>query len=174
KRKEEEFKLFKELYNNGWEQNWGFVPMTPHELDGMVEALGTFFDPELAFFAYVGDQPAGFVLAVPNFNEVLARVYPRPEVPQIVTLLQALYYWKIRPVITMARLPLMGVIPEFRGKGVDAVLYLEILHAITGRYAYNDSGWILEDNMSTIGIADKAGLTRYKTHRFYEKGLADG
>lgn len=166
-----EFALFKELYNVAWEKNWGFVPMTPRELDAMVESLGQFFDPDLAFFAYVGDEPVGFVMAVPDFNQVLQKAYPRPGEPEIFTLLKALWHWKIRPVIDWARIPLMGVKEAHRNKGIESVLMYYILHALLkGRFNHADGGWILETN-NLVSISKGIGLEIYKTHRFYEKTI---
>src|SRR5690606_41750791 len=62
-----------------WEKNWGFVPMTERELEATVQSLGQFFDPKLAHFAFVDGNPAGFVLPIPDFNQVLHRAYPRPD-----------------------------------------------------------------------------------------------
>lgn len=171
KRLKPEFALFKEIYNVAWEKNWGFVPMTPKELDGMVASLGQFFDPDFAFFANVDGQPAGFVMAIPDFNQVLQKANPRPGVPEVLTLLRALWHWKIRPVMDWARIPLMGVKQEFRNKGVDAVLYYHVLQALLAnpRIQHSDSGWILEVNENMVKIALSFGSTIYKTHRFYEK-----
>jgi len=171
KRLTEEFVLFKEIYNAAWDKNWGFVPMTPRELDGLVESLGQFFDPNYAFFAYVEDQPAGFVMAIPDFNQVLHKAYPRPGVPEALTLLQALWHWKIRPVIDTARIPLMGVKETFRNKGVDAVLYYYVLMALLNdpKIQHSDSGWILEVNENMVSIALSFGSTIYKKHRLYEQ-----
>lgn len=166
-----EFDLFKELYNAAWVANWGFVPMTPKELDALVASLGQFFDPAFAFFAEVDGVPAGFILGIPDFNQVLARARPRPGVPEVWSLLRALWFWKVRPVIEWARIPLMGVKPEFRNKGVDAVLYYHVLEALlnSGYINHSDSGWILEVNENMVSIALSFGSTIYKTHRFYEK-----
>ncbi|MBZ0288358.1 MAG: N-acetyltransferase, partial [Anaerolineae bacterium] len=120
KRLKEEFVLFKEIYNAAWVKNWGFVPMTERELDTLVESLGQFFDPNFAFFADVAGEPAGFIMAIPDFNQVLKLANPRPGVPEPITLLRALWHWKIRPVIDWARIPLMGVKEVYRKKGVDA------------------------------------------------------
>lgn len=167
-----EFALFKELYNAAWEKNWGFVPMTPRELDGLVKSLGQFFDPKIAFFGYVDDQPAGFILGIPDFNQVLHRVYPKPGTPEIISLLKALWHWKIRPVITWGRVPLMGVKEQFRNRGVDVVMYYHLLKAmLEDRYEYADSGWILQSNEAMNRLADNLALERYKTYRFYEKAL---
>lgn len=166
-----EFDLFKELYNAAWVANWGFVPMTPKELDALVASLGQFFNPAFAFFAEVDGVPAGFILGIPDFNQVLARARPRPGVPEVWSLLRALWFWKVRPVIEWARIPLMGVKPEFRNKGVDAVLYYHVLEALlnSGYISHSDSGWILEVNENMVSIALSFGSTIYKTHRFYEK-----
>jgi hypothetical protein len=168
-----DFQLFKELYNAAWEKNWGFVPMTPRELDGLVESLGQFFDPDLAFFGYVDDEPAGFVLGIPDFNQVLYRAYAKPGTPEIVTLIKALYYWKINPVIDTARIPLLGVKEEYRKKGVDAAMYYHILRALMSnpRYQHSDSGWILASNEQMVSIAKSFGSRIYRTYRYYEKAL---
>lgn len=166
-----EFALFKELYNQAWDANWGFVPMTPRELDTMVESLGQFFDPDFAFFAHVEGQPAGFVMAVPDFNQVLHKAYARPGIPEPLTLLKALWHWKVQPVMDWVRIPLMGVKNEYRNKGVDVVLYYHILDACLSspRINHCDAGWILEANQNMVSIAKKFGSEIYKTHRFYEK-----
>ncbi|MBC6935007.1 MAG: GNAT family N-acetyltransferase [Chloroflexi bacterium] len=168
-----EFELFKELYNAAWDKNWGFVPMTPRELDVMVKSLGQFFDPDKAFFAEVAGEPAGFVMAVPDFNQVLHRVYPRPGVPEVFSLLKALWHWKIRPVIDTARIPLMGVKEAYREKGVAAVLYYYVLEALLAdpRIQHSDSGWILEVNENMVSIALSFGSDIYRTYRLYEKSL---
>jgi len=170
-RRKEEFKLFKEIYNAAWEKNWGFVPMTPRELDALVNSLGTFFNPDFAFFADVDGQPAGFVLAIPDFNQVLQAAGPRPGTPEVVTLLKAAWHWKIRPIMDWARIPSMGVKTEFRNKGVDAALYHHVLQALLNdpMVQHSDSGWILEVNKDMVSIALSFGSTIYKTHRFYEQ-----
>ncbi len=173
KRLKEEFVLFKELYNTAWDKNWGFVPMTPRELDNLVASLGQFFDPDFAFFAEVDGEPAGFVLGIPDFNQVLQKANPRPGVPEIFSLLRALYHWKINPVINWMRIPLLGVREEYRQKGVDVALYFGILDACLNhpRIEHADGGWILESNQAMVSIALKMGLDIYKTHRLYEKQL---
>ncbi len=168
----QEFMLFKELYNAAWEKNWSFVPMTPKELDALVKSLGQFFDPDLAFFGYVDEQPAGFIMAIPDLNQVLLRAYARPGTPEIITLAKALYYWKINSVIDWARVPLMGVKEQYRSKGVDAVMYYYVLEAmLKGRYQHSDSGWILSINQTMVSIAKNFGSQIYKTYRYYEKAL---
>lgn len=167
-----DFAMFKELYNAAWEKNWGFVPMTERELDSTVESLGQFFDPKLAHFAFIDGDPAGFVLPIPDFNQVLQKVYPRPGVPEIWSLVKALYYWKINKSIDWVRTPLFGVKEQYRNKGVDAVLlYYGLRAIIDAGYFHSDAGWILEVNEKVIRVLRSMGTEIYKTHRFYQRDL---
>lgn len=165
-----DFALFKELYNAAWQKNWGFVPMTERELDALVKSLGMFVNPKLAFFGYVEDQPVGFMLPVPDFNMVLQRAHAKPGTPEFVTLLKALYYWKIRPIMNWARVPLMGVKEEYRNKGVDVVMYYHAVQAmIDNGIEYCDAGWILSVNNEMMSILDNFGAEKHRTYHFYEQ-----
>jgi GNAT superfamily N-acetyltransferase len=167
-----EFALVKDIYNKAWEKNWGFVPLNERELDALVSALGMIVDARMLYFAYVNNDPAGFILAVPDLNQVFHRAYPRPGEPEVLTLLKVLWHWKVRKIINGVRVPLMGVKELYRGRGVDAVLYAHILRAITEcGYFRSDSGWILETNETMVSIAKNFGSRIYKTHRLYEKAL---
>ncbi|GAB4521191.1 MAG: GNAT family N-acetyltransferase [Anaerolineae bacterium] len=168
-----EFNLFKDIYNAAWELNWGFTPFTEAELDALVEGLGMIFDPKLACFAYVGNEPVGFLLSVPDFNVVLKKAYPNPRTPEVITLVKALWHWKIRPKTTLLRIPLMGVKAAYRGKGVDMAMYHHTVQALEGTpYTEVDAGWILETNQPMNLVSESSGLEVYKRHRFYEKALS--
>lgn len=171
RRKKDEFIIFRDIYNQAWDNNWGFVPMNDEELDALVADLGMLVEPELAFFAEVDGEPVGFALSVPNFNEALHKAYPRPGVPELATLAQVGWHWKIRKSIKGVRMPLMGVKKEHRDKGIDLALFFALMKALLpSRYEFLDSGWILETNQ-LISISLSLGNEIYKTHRFYEKSL---
>ena len=171
RRKKAEFQLFRDIYNAAWQKNWGFVPMNVEELDALIASLGMLVEPELAFFADIDGEPAGFALSIPNFNEALHRACPRPGVPELVTLAQVFWRWKIRRAIKSVRMPLMGVKQEYRNKGVELALLLAVTKALLpSQYDWLDSGWILETN-PLITISLNLGGQIYKTHRFYQKTL---
>ena len=169
--KKAEFRRFRDIYNAAWEKNWGFIPMTEAELQALVKDLGMLVEPDLAFFAEIADEPVGFALSIPNFNEALLRAYPRPGVPEWLTMAQVAWHWKARRSIKGVRMPLMGVKKEHRNKGIELAMLLSLTKALLpSRYDFLDSGWILETN-SLISITESLGGEVYKTHRFYEKTL---
>ncbi len=167
-----DFVLFKDLYNRAWSENWGFVPMTDKELDALINGLSLIFNPDLACFAEVNGEAVGFVIVVPDFNQVLHRAYPRPGEPEIFTLVKALWHWKIRPRITRVRTPLMGVLAEHRAKGFDLAMHYHVMKVLRAKgYHSVDCGWILESNHDMEGVMRGYGMQQYKTHRLYEKAL---
>lgn len=170
-----DFRRFRELYNDAWDRNQGFVPMTEAELDALVASLGQFLDPDFAFFASVDGELAGFVLGIPDLNQVLQKAAPRPGVPEPLTLLRAVWHWKLRPVIDTVRIPLLGVRERFRNKGVDVALYYHILAACQAhaRLQHADGGWILESNEAMMSVARNMRLVPYRTHRLYQRRLSD-
>jgi GNAT superfamily N-acetyltransferase len=167
----EEFVLLKDIYNEAWSDTRGFVPMTKAELDALVQSLGRLLEPDFVFFAYAAGEPVGFVMAVPDYNQVLKKAAPRPGVPEAVTLLRALWYWKIHPVIDWVRIPFLGVKPAYREKGVDVALCATVLQACLRhpRMEHADSSWLAEGNTKMVNVARSLGLDLYKTHRVYEK-----
>lgn len=167
-----EFELFKELYNTAWVANWGFVPMTERELDSLIEGMGMIFDPDLACFATYAGKPIGFTMLVPDFNQALKYARPRPGVPEPWTLLQILWHWKLRPKINRVRVPLMGVIEEYRKKGLDVVMYDYCIRQLRKKGMQTlDCGWILDTNEDMIGVLKGLGMKRHRSYRLYEKAL---
>jgi len=174
RRLKQEFGILKEIYNQAWDKNWGFVPFSDAELDELVEELGTFYDPRVALFAEVKGQPAAFLLALPDMNQVLKLAYPRPGKPELLTKLQVLWHWKLRPKITRIRIPLMGVKEEFRGIGVEVAMFANLYEravrfAPQAGWQWADGGWVLETNEPMQRLCDMHNGVIYKRFRWYER-----
>jgi GNAT superfamily N-acetyltransferase len=106
-----------EIYTKAWEYNWGNVPMTKAEFDHIVAELLPLADPDLIFIAEKDGHPAGFSLALPNYNEVL-KVMNGHVNP--ITMIKALL---AKRKIHSARVITMGIIKEYQGRGIDTLLY---------------------------------------------------
>jgi GNAT superfamily N-acetyltransferase len=167
-----DFELFKEIYNAAWASNWGFVPMTEKELDMLIESLGLIFDPDLAGFAEIDGKTVGFVIVVPDLNQVLHAAHPTPDVPEVINLLKVAWHWKVRRVINGSRVPLMGILPEYRNRGFDLVMYYDMMKVLKRKgYHHIDCGWILESNQNMAGTLSGIGMKIHRTYRLYEKSL---
>lgn len=171
RRKADEFAIMREIYNAAWDKNWGFVPMTDGELDALVESLGFLADPDLMFIAEIDGDPAGMMISVPDFNEALIKVRPRPGIPEPISLLQLGWHWKIARTIKGLRCPWLGVKAAYRDRGIEIALMHHMYEAIIPtQYNYMDAGWVLETN-ELVTISIKLGADPYKRHRYYERSL---
>jgi len=162
----EEVALIKRLFNAGWERNWDSVPLTEREVEHLAGQLKPLVVPDLVAFAEREGQPIGFVAAIPDFNVAL-RANPSGRLfPGIFKVL-----WASRH-ITRLRVILLGLLPEWHGRGVDAVLYRHVWENGRARgYDWAEAGWILEDNHSMINGLTRMGFEAYKTYRVYERPI---
>ncbi|MDD3525088.1 MAG: GNAT family N-acetyltransferase [Candidatus Cloacimonetes bacterium] len=155
-----------EIYTKAWEYNWGNVPMTKAEFDHIVEELLPLADPELIFIAEKDGHPAGFSLAMPNYNEVLkvmnGRVNP-------ITMIKALFAQK---KIGSARVITMGLIKEFQGRGIDTLFYYySYKNGLPKGFFRGEFSWVLENNTMMIRVAEMLDAIPYKTYRIYDKEI---
>jgi GNAT superfamily N-acetyltransferase len=168
-----EVHLLAEIYRAAWANNWSFVPPTDEEIDDLFKQLSQYFDPRLGEFGMVDGKVVGFMLALPNMNQVLQRAYPHPRVPEWWTLLKAFWHWKIRPKITEQRIVMFGVKPEYQRMGVAAAILLAHMEAtMQTRYPDVDLGWVLETNAAIDTLAKSFNCPIYKRYRFYQMPLS--
>jgi GNAT superfamily N-acetyltransferase len=158
----------KALYNRAWEHNWGFIPMTDHEIDHLAAQFKPIVVPELVPFVEKDGQIIAFALALPDLNTFFrtnrsGRLFP--------VILKVLWALKTRRV-PRCRITLLGVLPEYRGKGNDAVLYPgSWTRGGTLGYSWGEAGWILEDNPAMNAGLVKMGFTVYKTYRLLDRPI---
>lgn len=164
RRFDEEVRLVKELYNRCWERNWGFVPATDEEFDAAAKDLKMVVDPRMFFFAERAGVAVGFAGTFLDLNQALHGLDGR---------LLPFGWWKIlrrKRRITRVRIVILGVVPEARGKGIDAAFFLR---SIQGARAYGYEGgeasWILEDNVRMRADLEAVGARLSKRYRLYEK-----
>ena len=68
-----DIKYIREIYNDAWSKNWGFVPFTNEEIDHLGADLKQIVIEEFVLLAFKNDRPVGFLLCIPNINEILKK-----------------------------------------------------------------------------------------------------
>ena len=161
-----EIQLFKKVYSGAWEKNWGFAPLIEEEIDHLAKDLKQILDPDMVFFAFVGDEMVGFSLTLPDINQALKKVDGRLLPFGIFKLL---YHSK---KIDQARVLLLGVLEKYRNLGIDGVLYMETFKTgIKKGFKRGEFSWILEDNEAMKSPLNAIGAEHYKTYRVYDVAL---
>jgi len=161
----QELEFVRSCYNKAWAKNWGFVPWTDRELAFIAKELKPLIDPHLTFVAEVDEQPAGFLIAVPDANEAIklarGRLFP-------FGLLKILWKLKVRKCSRLRTIA-MGVLPEHRRRGIDAILVHHLIrNGVARGYSVSEMGWILEDNEAMLSPLRRLGAERTKTYRVYD------
>jgi len=162
-----EVEIIKDIYNAAWEVNWGFVPMTPAEMDLMAKELKPIAEPELVLFAEVKGEPVGVAITLPDLNFVLKKLNGKLGPVQLLKF----FYYKRK--IKGLRSVIFGLKKEYRRTGINVVLYYEteVRGARIG-YEWCEMSWNLEDNEMINRFDEAVGGKLYKKYRLYEKGLA--
>jgi hypothetical protein len=170
---DKEVEHIKLIYRSAWEKNWGAVRMTDREIEHLAAALRQMADFDLIFL--VEDRQgnvAGMSIAMPDVNQALIKAYPRPGVPEPLTLLKLLWHWKVRSCITAVRVVVLGVLEAHRGRGVDALLMYETTRVgLSKGFEWAEMSWILETNdMMNRDLEVMSGRI-YKNYRIYQRPL---
>jgi len=167
KEEDAEFGLIKEIYNDSWSANWGFVPLSDEEMKDIQKSVMTFADPDLAFFIYYEDDPAAVCVIFPDINPLLKRLNGRIG---LLGLLKALLYQR---EITGLRCLLFGIKDKYRQLGIPMLAFHHIFEVVRQKDKYRslELGWTLEDNAAVNTLAVEAGARPYKRYRIFRKSL---
>jgi len=172
KRVDSEVRTIIDVFNDGWSDNWGFVPFTDAELAKQAKDLKLLIDPRLTLIVNIDGEPAAVALALPNLNE-LVREFGGKLTPLNVAKL--LWRLKVQGPKT-ARLAILGIRKKYRHvkryAGLSTYMYAQMNDA--GQRCGIDWGelsWTLEDN-APVNLAIKfMGGKIYKRYRIYEADL---
>ena len=167
-----ELKIIRDIFNDAWSENWGFVRWTDAEFEHLGKDLKFIVHEELIRIAEVDGEPAAFLVVLPNLNEAIrdlnGRLLPFGW-------LKMLWRLKVKYPKT-ARIPLMGIRRRYHDSLLGAALAFEVINgmlepAIKLGIRETELSWILEDNMSMRNIIESINGRVYKTYRIYSKQL---
>jgi GNAT superfamily N-acetyltransferase len=166
---EAEGRRIREIYNEAWEKNWGFVPFAEAEIDYMTKELKPIVEADLTLLAEVEGRAVGFILCVPDINVALQKINGRLTWFGLPIGLLKLLYYKSR--IKKGRLIALGVIPKYRRRGVAEALVLRIIESMNRRGGCGELSLTLENNFMINRFLEAIGAEKYKTYRIYRRRL---
>jgi GNAT superfamily N-acetyltransferase len=158
--------IIRHLYSDAWAHNWGFIPMTEAEFELMAKELKPVLVPELIIFVVKDGLEVGFLLALPDLNEIIKDLHGRLFPFGFLKLTRG------RRDVSKARILAMGISREFQGRGLDVFLY----NAITKNgpaigIHRGELSWVLETNTAMNNTLKRVGCRVSRTYRVYEREL---
>jgi len=164
----DESRRLRQIYNQAWAKNWGFVPFTEAETEFMTKELKPLILPGFACIAESEDEPVGFALGLPDINVVLRDLNGRLTRFGLPVGLLKLLFYKNR--IQKGRLIALGVIEKYRRAGIAEMLVLRVIEeTMIKRGITGELSMTLEDNFMINRFVEAIGAERYKTYRIYSK-----
>lgn len=168
----EDMKIVRDIFNDAWQDNWGFVSWTDSEFARAVEEFRMILDERLAFIAEIDGEPVGMVICLPNLNEAIADFEGRLGP---LNLGKLLWRVKVRNPRT-AKLPLLGLRKSIQRNRRYAGLATAMCVAVSEGLCrmgveWAELGWTLDDNHLVNSVISRMGGEAFKRHRIYEKAL---
>ena len=167
-----ELEIIRDIFNDAWSQNWGFIPWTEAEFEHLGKDLKMLADEELIKIAEADGKPAAFMVVLPNINEVIrdlnGRLLPFGWLKML---------WRLKVKYPKsARIPLMGVRSQYHNSLMGAALAFGIFADVQQQVLKRgikeiELSWILEDNLRMRNIIESNSGRVYKTYRIYSKKL---
>ncbi len=158
---------FVEVYNKAWARHENFHTISYEYVEKSFEAMKPVMDPKMMWFAYVDNEPAGFIIAVPDANQIISRLNGKLN---LFSKLKFLWH-KHRNVMDRVRVIIMGVTPEHQKKGLESGLIVKSFDAVRAmnRYREAELSWVGSFNPAMIAIHKASGATFGKKHITYRK-----
>ncbi len=159
----EEVRMFLEIYNSSLAGTWGFVPLSPGEVDHMAASLKHLIVPELALVAEAEGKPIGTVFCLLDYNPRIKAINGRLFPLGFLKLL-----WNKRGIKRMRAIS-TNVIPEYQTWGVGLVLHAALVPRL---YDWGmdevEFSWVLESNHLSRRTLERGGALVTKKYRLYQ------
>ncbi len=168
-RYDEEALIMRDIYNEAWTENWGFVPITDAEFDHFSAEMKQVIDPNLIYFLEKDGEPVAFCFSLPNINLGLRRIRNGRLFPTGLFKLLALdklggYY--------EARMILMGARKAYHGRAIAMIPMLATMEYGEKAYDGFEMSWILDSNHLTLKLMPSIGAVVDKEYALFEKRLS--
>jgi hypothetical protein len=153
-------------YNRAFVNNWEYYPLSQREVDFVVDQVRPLADHRLMTFIAAGEEIVGFLLAFPDVSAALQRMNGRLTPWGIARLL--LERRRTRAVALNGA----GIVPEYQGRGGNALLYTQIERAIrASHFEEAELPQVAESATRMRSDLARLGARPLKTHRVYSRAL---
>jgi len=173
KNRQADFEVMRDIFNDAWSQNWGFVPFTEAEFQAVGKELLMVVPDEFIRIAEVEGEPAAFIVLIPNINEAIQDLNG-----SLLPFGWAKLLWRLKVGhLKSGRIALMGVRKKFQHTRLGpalAFLTIECLEEPANRRGIErvEMSWVLESNQGIRNVIEQVTGKITKRYRMYGKELA--
>ena len=159
---------FVSVFNLAWASfKENFEPLEVSYIKKTLKKAKAIVDEEFIWIAYAKGQPIAIYLMWPDVNLILKKLNGRLHIPAKLKFL----YLKQRKTITRARGVLMGVVPDYQNRGIEAGIILNLVRVFERKPHYTEIefNWVGDFNPKMRKIFISVGcksVKHYITYRY--------
>ncbi|HKZ55993.1 MAG TPA: hypothetical protein VJ123_10970 [Anaerolineales bacterium] len=155
-----------QTYNQSFIHNWEYYPLSEREIKFLTDNLLGVADPKLIKIITHEERVIGFLFAFPDVSAAIQRSKGRLLPLGIIDLLIEFKRTK------WVALNGAGVLPEYHGKGGNAILYSEVQKTIReAGFLHADLTQVAETAVQMRHDLENVGGVPYKNHRVFIRDL---
>ena len=152
-------------YNNAFVNNWEYYPLTPREIDFVVDNILTIADHRLIKLITHGEDVVGFLFAFHDVSAAMQRAKGKLFPFGLVDILL-----ELRRTSTVS-VNGMGILPEFQGHGGNALLYYAMGTTLLDfkQFTHVEMTQVAETTEQMRADLKNLNGIEYKNNRVYRK-----
>jgi hypothetical protein len=155
-----------EAYNQTFVNNWEYYPLSDNEIKFVVDQLITVAVPKLYKIILYDEKVVGFLLGFPDISNALVRQKGRITPWGLVDIMLELRR------TNWVSLNGAGVLPEYQGRGGNALMYYEMEKTIRDAgYDHAELTQVAETAVQMRKDLITAGGEAYKNHRVFRHAI---
>lgn len=164
-------KDFQNIYNNAWQFHENFSPMDDEVVQQSLSKMKDFIDERFIWFGYVNDDPACFMVCIPDVNQIIKHMHGKTNL--LAKLKFAYHKWK--GSIDRLRVVIMGVKPAYQKLGLESALIISAHDLVRpmNHYKEVELSWVGDFNPKMRALHESTGATLGKRHYTYRCLFSD-
>ncbi len=140
---------FMEIYNDAWVNFENFVPINRSTILETFQKMKPLIDENLIWFAYVNNEPAAFLLILPDANQIFKHLNGKLD---LIGKLKFLYYrWK---GVKRMRAVVMGTKKKYQKHGLESAMFIKIKEYVLPLKQYDELelSWVGDFNEQMLAM----------------------
>ena len=160
-----------DLLNATYKDLYGFSQLSDSQIDKLVNDYIKIADLNLVTAIMDGDHMVGFGITFPSFSRALQKTRDGRFLP--------FGWWHLLKILKWHRtdtvdLLLIGVLPEYRGKGANALIFDDLIRQFQAYgFTWAETGPQMESNESVLSQWQYLESRQHRRHRCYKKIISE-
>lgn len=161
-------RIMLDIYRKSWSKNFAFVPLSMRESEALVKELVAFLDPKYFVLFFHDGEPAGGMVALPDYTPLLKRLNGR------IGITAPWHFLRTRKACKEGyRIILFGILEQYRLLGLPLLVFDYMLQQarLSPDFKWVEGSWVLEDNKAVDDLIEDFSGRITKRYRIYRKEI---